>query len=135
MSDQPVRLLKDLDTETLVDEYNKTKAQRLQTGGHKKYDRLLARERMIEEELGYRATEDDEANPNVETFPEYLGRVGSDYRESGNEATAQDYEEAAERIEQGYADISAIRAFLTTEFKVEDIDAALAKIQKQLYAR
>jgi hypothetical protein len=31
-------------------------------------------------------------------FAAYLRRVGSDYRDSGREATAEDYEEAARRI-------------------------------------
>ncbi len=34
-----------------------------------------------------------------ETFSEYLRRVGADYAESGSEFTAQDYKDAAQRIE------------------------------------
>ena len=36
---------------------------------------------------------------NVETFPQYLRRVGGDYAESGSEFTAEDYRKAAVRIE------------------------------------
>jgi hypothetical protein len=34
-------------------------------------------------------------------FADYLERVGGDYAESGNEATAEDYAEAARRIRGG----------------------------------
>lgn len=40
--------------------------------------------------------------PNDE-FADYLDRVGDDYEESGSEATAEDYHEAARRI-RAFAD-------------------------------
>lgn len=41
------------------------------------------------------AAKDSRSN---EEFAEYLDRVGSDYAESGYEATSEDYHEAARRI-------------------------------------
>jgi hypothetical protein len=51
--------LKALSTDEIVDLHQTTRERRLQTAGHRKYDRLLAQEKAIEEELGRRADEDD----------------------------------------------------------------------------
>jgi hypothetical protein len=44
-----------------------------------------------------------------ETYTDYLRRVGSDYAESGCEATAEDYNEAADRIDALEAEIKALK--------------------------
>lgn len=41
----------------------------------------------------------------MENFPDYYRRVGADFRESGNEATAEDYTDAAERVESVFAEL------------------------------
>lgn len=43
-----------------------------------------------------------------EAYPGYLRRVGGDYRESGKDATAEDYEESAERLERTYRTLAAL---------------------------
>lgn len=53
----------------------------------------------IRRQMGDEMTVHVEQLEEIEDFPTYLRRVASDYRESGNEATAEDYEQAADRID------------------------------------
>lgn len=71
------------------------------------------------------------AQDRGETFPDYLRRVGADYAESGNDATAEDYGEAADRINRAVADLARIRSYS----RDPNVKSACTGAQDSLLAR